>query len=275
MTTATYTNRYEIKYLAAARAVPEIEKGILDFLEPDKNGSGIHGYYNHSIYFDSPDHHFYMEKREGDLVRMKPRVRFYRPSPEAPPKAAFLELKGRYDRIVAKRRAPIGLDLAERLLSDSLIEPDRLAMESSAVREFFYLAHRFRLAPCVTVLYHRAAYFGTFYPNVRVTFDRVIRCSRTFGLDNSDDALLYALPPDQLIVELKYNDKVPRLLLRRFNCLGLEQATFSKFAVSLERTHKEMLPRKFLLARPVGVARPRSVGSLVTACIGRLKASTP
>ncbi|MHC4983731.1 MAG: VTC domain-containing protein [Planctomycetota bacterium] len=275
MTDATYTNRYEIKYLAAARAVPEIEQGILDFLEPDKNGSGRHGYYNHSIYFDSPDYHFYREKREGDLVRMKPRLRFYRPSPDTPPKAAFLELKGRYDRIVAKRRAPIGLDLAERLLSDCLTEPDSIAMQSSAVREFYYLAHRFRLVPCVTVLYHRAAYFGAFYPNVRVTFDRIIRCSRAIGLDTSDDALTYAVPPDQLIVELKYNDKVPRLLLKRFNSLGLQQVTFSKFAVSVERTHDEILPSRFLLSRPVGIARPQSVGSLLTACVGRLKASMP
>ncbi len=275
MTDATYTNRYEIKYLASARAVPEIEAGLLDFLVPDKNGSGIHGYYNHSIYFDSPDLRFYREKREGELVRLKPRIRFYRPSPDAAPKATFLELKGRYDRTVAKRRAPIGLDLAERLLSDSLTEPGRVEMETRAVREFHYLAHRYRLAPCVTVLYHRAAYFGAFYPNVRVTFDRAIRCSRYTGMDNTDDALIYTLPPDQLILELKYNDKIPRLLLKRFNSLGLQQITFSKFAVSLERTHDEILPQRFLLSRPVGAPRWRSVGSLTTAVAGKLKASTP
>ena len=275
MTIATYTNRYEIKYLTDARAVPEIEAGLLDFLVPDKNGSGLHGYYNHSIYFDSPDFRFYREKREGELVRLKPRLRFYRPAPDAKPKAAFLELKGRYDRIVEKRRGPIGLDLAERLLTDSLFEPDRRAMESSAVREFYYLARRFCLAPCVSVLYHRAAYFGAFYPNVRVTFDRVIRCSRYTGPDGAEDALIYALRPDQLILELKYNDKIPRLLLKRFNSLGLQQVTFSKFGVAMERTHDEMLPRRFLLARPIGAPRPRSVGSLMTACVGKLKASTP
>jgi hypothetical protein len=275
MTYPTDTNRYEIKYLANARALPEIEKGLLDFLVPDKNGCGIHGYYNHSIYFDSPDYLFYRQKREGDLVRLKPRLRFYRPALDAAPKVAFLELKGRYDRSVAKRRAPIGIDLAERLLADSLIEPDRTAMESSVVREFYYLAHRFRLMPCVSVLYHRAAFFGAFYPNVRVTFDRVIRCTRSTSLDNSDDALIHALPPDQLIVELKYNDKVPGLLLKRFNSLGLQQVTFSKFAVSIERTHEEMLPSRVLLSRPVNLPRPGAIGSFLTACVGKLKTSTP
>jgi hypothetical protein len=250
MTSATYTNRYEIKYLVHARELPEIELGLRDFLVPDQNGGNgngsFDGYFNYSIYFDSPDYYFYREKREGDLARIKPRIRLYRSSPEAKPGAVFLELKGRYDRIVAKRRAPIGLDLAERLLSDGLTEPDRSAMESSAVREFYYLAHRFRLAPCVTVLYHRKAFFGAFYPNVRVTFDRAIQCSRQTTLGNPNDAFIYALPADQLIVELKYNDKVPRMLLERFNALGMQQETFSKFAISVERTHDEILGHKFL-----------------------------
>ena len=54
-----------------------------------------------------------------------------------------------------------------------------------------------------------------------------------------------------------------------------QQVTFSKFAVSVERTHEEMLPQRFLLSRPVGAPRWRSVGSLTTAVAGRLKASTP
>ena len=275
MNNSTYTNRYEIKYLTEARAVPEIEAGLLDFLVPDKNGSDTSGYYNHSVYFDSPDYRFYREKREGELVRLKPRLRFYRPTQGAAPKAAFLELKGRYDRIVAKRRGPIRLDFAEALLSDSLIEPDQSAMRSAAVREFYYLARRYRLAPCVTVLYHRVAYFGAFYPNIRVTFDRVIRCSRYTGPEASDDAFIYALPPDQLIVELKYNDKIPRLLLKRFNSLGLQQVTFSKFGTAMERTHDEILPRRFLHASPLGAPRPSPVGPPATAAAGSLKASTP
>ncbi len=82
--------------------------------------------------------------------------------------------------------------------------------------------------------------------NVRVTFDRAIQCSRQTTLDNPNDAFIYALPADQLIVELKYNDKVPRMLLERFNALGMQQETFSKFAISVERTHDEILGHKFL-----------------------------
>lgn len=230
----TYTNRYEIKYVVEARRLPEIQQGLGEFLTLDANADDSQGYFNYSIYFDSPNYHFYTEKREGELVRIKPRIRLYRSALDAPPKGMFLELKGRYDRIVTKRRAPIDRGFAEELLSSSPAEINGHTVDTSALGEFFYLAHRFRLAPCVTVFYHRIAYHGAFYPDVRVTFDREIRCSRATGLDNPEHAFLSALPANLMVLELKYTNKVPRLLLKRIHSLGLQQTSFSKYAVCLE-----------------------------------------
>jgi len=36
------------------------------------------------------------------------------------------------------------------------------------------------------------------------------------------------------------------MLLQRFNALGMQQETFSKFAISVERTHDEILAHKYL-----------------------------
>ena len=244
----TYSNRYEIKYLVDSHRLPEIERALEGFLMPDENGKRTNGYFNYSIYFDSPHYQFYSEKREGDLVRIKPRIRLYRPALDAPPKAVFMELKGRYDRIVTKRRTPIDAEFAQQLLTTHPIVLDDRAVESPAMGEFYYLAHRFRLAPCVTVLYHRTAYYGAFYPGVRVTFDRVIRGSRMTTLNNPEDSFIGIIPTNQAVIELKYNDKVPEMLLGRFRSLGLQHTTFSKFAVALERTHDEILRHKFLAA---------------------------
>ena len=159
-----------------------------------------------------------------------------------------MELKGRYDRIVTKRRAPIDIGLAEELLTSHPILLDDRSVESSTMGEFYYLAHRFRLAPCVTVLYHRTAYFGAFYPGVRVTFDSAMRCSRMTTLNNPDSSFVDLVPPNKAVIELKYNDKVPDILLRRFRSLGLQHSTFSKFAIAVERTHDEILANKILVA---------------------------
>ena len=151
MTGKTYSNRYEIKYLVEARRQEEIEHGLLPFLEPDGFNGECRGYFNYSIYFDSPHYAFYSEKREGELTRIKPRIRISRSQPDDPPTTIYLELKGRYDRIVAKRRTPIDRELAEHLLSHGPIDLNGHAAEGSAAAEFLYLANRFNLAPCVTV----------------------------------------------------------------------------------------------------------------------------
>lgn len=241
-----FTNRYEIKYLLEARELPAIEKALSGFLEPDVNCVHTGGYYNHSIYFDSPEYRYYSEKREGDLIRIKPRVRVYRTERHDDPKGIYLELKGRYDRIVTKRRATIDRKLAEQLLGNGPLDLRVHKAGSPALDEFLYLAHRFSLGPCVSVLYHRSAFFGAFYPNVRVTFDRVIRCSRDTTLDTPDEAFIPTVPASRVVMELKYNDKVPLMLLRRIHSLGLKQSSVSKFALSLESTNDAVVSAAYV-----------------------------
>jgi hypothetical protein len=235
MTTQIFTNRFEIKYLTDARLLPDIKAALREFLRLDVNGVHSGGYYTRSIYFDSPDFRFYREKQEGELVRIKPRLRCYSPTADGQPTGMFLELKGRYDRIVEKRRAPIDAALAGKLLGETPAAPGAWSDDASVLGEFQYLSHRYCLAPCVSVLYHRTPYFGAFYPDVRVTFDRLILSSLATTMAAPSEDFSQAIPSNQLIVELKYNDKIPRLLLNRFNSLGLQQHTFSKFAVGLER----------------------------------------
>jgi hypothetical protein len=230
-----FTNRYEVKYLVAPERLPEIHASLGKFLRRDVNGVHDGGYYVHSIYFDSPDYRFYREKTEGELVRLKPRLRLYRTSLDGPPTGIFLELKGRYDRIVHKRRVSIDRPLAERLLHQTPIHPNGWAAESPVLSEFQYLSHRFQLRPCVSVLYHRTAFFGAYWPDVRMTFDRLVLCSPATGLNAASEGFVQTIPCSQTVVELKYNDKLPRFMLNQLHSLGLQQRSFSKYATSLER----------------------------------------
>ena len=230
-----FTNRYEIKYLVAPERLPEIDASLGEFLRRDVNGVHDGGYYVHSIYFDSPDYRFYREKTEGQLVRLKPRLRLYRTSLDGPPTGIFLELKGRYDRIVHKRRVSTDQPLAERLLHQTPVHPNGWATESPVLSEFQYLSHRFQLRPCVSVLYHRTAFFGAYWPDVRMTFDRMVLCSPATGLNAASADFVQTIPCGQTVVEMKYNDKLPRFMLNRLHSLGLQQRSFSKYATSLER----------------------------------------
>ena len=230
-----FTNRYEIKYLVKLRQLDQVLATLDGLLSPDRNGGLDGGYYVHSIYYDSPDLNYFREKMEGQKVRMKPRLRSYRSGLDGSPTALFLELKGRHDRIVNKRRCRLDADLAQKLLTDAPVRPNGWASDSPILGEFQYLSHRHRLQPCVSVLYHRTAYFGTFCPNLRITFDRLVQCSAATSLTAPSDGFQPTIAYDQAVVELKYNDKVPRMLLNRLHALGLQHRTFSKFATSMLR----------------------------------------
>ena len=245
----TYTNRYEIKYVLPATRMPHVRSVLGELLVPDANNGSRGGYYNHSIYFDSPDYRYYTEKNEGILARTKPRLRFYRPEITAAPAAISLELKGRSDRIVTKKRCRIDSCTADALLNNpdpAVVLADNI---DDASNEFSYLAHRYNLQPCVTVLYRREAYFSNLYKNVRVTYDSALLCSLSTQSDNPINSYVETLPAGQVVVEVKYNDQIPKILLSRLHALGIQHRTFSKYAVSLERSFEQLRSHKF---RPIG-----------------------
>ena len=241
MSDPAFTNRYEIKYVVKTQRLEEIRQALLGFFEPDEWAAPSGGYYNYSIYFDSPHYDFYSEKREGNLVRIKPRIRLYRATPDAPASNIYLELKGRYDRIVVKRRDRLTQDLAGAMLSSSgaalFTDSD---LESPALCEFAYLQEKFDLSPCVTIRYRREPLNAVFYGNVRVTFDTMIQSSLLTSLDNPDDSFTDAMPFNWFMLELKYTDVLPRLLIQRLNALGLQQLSVSKFALGLEACYGDL-----------------------------------
>ncbi|MDX1482935.1 MAG: polyphosphate polymerase domain-containing protein [Alphaproteobacteria bacterium] len=242
-----FTNRYEIKYLVEATRKAELRETIGGFFSTDPNGDSQGTYVNYSIYFDSPNYRFYGEKREGDLVRIKPRIRLYRSAPSAPPSAVFLELKARYDRIVEKRRVPIDLDLARRLLSRGPLFLSDRELENSVLAEFKYLHDRFALSPVTTVVYYRTALNGQFQDNVRLTLDEELHCSLSTTLNVPPGDLIAVVPPTHFIVELKFNDRISETLLQKLRYLGMEQQTLSKYAMAMETSH-DYMREKFLLA---------------------------
>jgi len=236
----SYTNRYEIKYLVQANQMQQVRRVLGELLVADANNGTQGGYYNHSIYFDSPDYQYYTEKNEGHLVRTKPRLRFYRPAITAAPAGISLELKGRYDRIVTKKRCRLDTATASALLLD--VDPAAVLADNidDVSTEFCYLAHRFNLQPCVTVLYHREAFFSNLYKSVRVTYDSALLCSLSTQPLTPIDSYVDTLPTGHSVVEVKYNDQIPKILLSRLHALGIQQRTFSKFATSLERSFEQL-----------------------------------
>ncbi len=227
--------RYEIKYLVRHDALAGIQARIGQYMIPDAHMNGNDGgYFNHSVYFDNPRLRFYLEKHEGMLARTKPRLRAYRPSASAPPLAYFLELKNRSDRLVSKDRTQVSRAFAATILAAPSPESGDAFMRDPVLSKFYMLSKRFALRPQAAVLYRRRAYVSALFPNLRITLDSGLQASWSASLDSAPSAFRYALPPNLMVLEIKYDRVVPKAVLRDIEALGLRQATFSKYAACVE-----------------------------------------
>lgn len=231
-----FTNRYEIKYIVPARSIPEIKNALLGLIVPDFYNTNGKGYYNYSIYFDTLHYKFYQEKHEGLLYRIKPRIRVYRKTLDGEIVKAFLEFKIKHDRIVKKERTEISLNTMKVILSgfSGNIENLDELISDPVIGRFYSMSKKYYIRPKVVVYYNRSAFHSNLYPDVRMTFDSNLRGSLVVTGDALSGAFSYLLSPHFAMIELKYNNKLPKAFISKIQELELRQVTFSKYATALE-----------------------------------------
>lgn len=223
-------NRYELKYLIHYEKARILEDMIRPHVKGDPH-QGRDGFYKIvSLYYDSPDLACYWEKMDGEKYRRKVRLRTY----DETPTDAFLEIKQRYNLNVQKRR--IRAPLEEVTAAMERICSGRYGATADPVYdEVCVLCRRYALEPKLIVSYNRAAYFDRYKRDLRITFDRNIRC-RSLSLDLTKDRTVgrYAIPPALLILEVKFNEVIPRWLCACLNALDLVGQRISKYCYGIE-----------------------------------------
>jgi SPX domain protein involved in polyphosphate accumulation len=226
-------NRYELKYLVDDAGARALALDLATHMTPDPH-SGEEGYTVHSIYWDSPDFVFFWEKIEGEKYRRKLRFRRYE---GASGESAFIEIKQRIAHTVQKRRVLWPIERIECLFGAGAIDSGREDAAGDAVaREALVLCRRLRLAPVVAIRYRRRAWFAAFEPDLRVTFDsRLMYDTAATGLRDTFDAGTYFQPPQHVVVEIKYNHRVPQWLIALVQKHGLEVRRFSKYCAAVDR----------------------------------------
>jgi SPX domain protein involved in polyphosphate accumulation len=226
--------RYELKYVIHHELAAVLRERITPWVEPDPHNGSLGFYPVVSLYYDSADLRAFWEKLDGLANRRKVRIRTY---PGVDPDQAFLEIKERLDRTVRKRRLRAPLDQALGLMAGATSD-----LSGPVVEEALALKHALDLSPVLTTLYQREAYFGRYEHGLRVTFDRNLRhrpaapgTPQPFRYDLGRDPFL--LPPSQLVLEVKCNDRIPEWLNACLNSLDLRLQRLSKYChgVDLER----------------------------------------
>lgn len=223
-------NRFELKYLVHYTVAREFLEMLGPHVRFDEN-VGDEGFYKiASLYYDSPDLKCYFEKLDGEKHRRKVRVRTYGHTPTE----AFVEIKQRYNLSVQKRRCRYEIDRTMGLMEAICAGHYEEGLDP-VMDEVFVLARRYALEPKMIISYQRAALFDKYKSDLRITLDRNIRY-RHLGLDLRKDRIKgqFAVDPTMVLLEVKFNEAIPRWLCTCLNRLDMQVMRLSKYCQGVE-----------------------------------------
>ena len=227
-------NRLELKYLLPHEQVEEFVGALGPYLVSDPNSGPDGGYPIYSVYADSPRLACFWEKVEGLKYRRKVRFRRYGESDQV-----WLEIKQRIDRTVQKRRIRWPLERVHEVFFQGELRDRQLAEPLDPVlAEVLFLWRHYDLRPVMGTAYQRRAYFASNESDLRITFDsRVQFHPNDLRLDRKPEPAKALLPPEQVVMEVKYNHTVPLWLCRQIAEFDLQMIRMSKFCTAVDKEY--------------------------------------
>jgi len=218
--------RIEKKYLLSEEQQEGLFRKIGVHLRPDEFGRST----VMSLYLDTPDHRIIRASLEAEDYKEKLRLRGYGRS--TADSKVFLELKKKYGGVVYKRRAGMSLRQAERYLSSG-VKP----FESQILSEIDWAMQLYgRPKPKMMIACEREAWFDELHPDLRLTFDRSIRCRENELRLDSSSAGLALLPEDTVLLEIKTAGAMPLWLADALDAEGILPGSFSKYGAAYTRS---------------------------------------
>lgn len=227
-------NRYEVKYLVDAAAVPALRGALEERMDRDSHGANG-GYGVWSVYYDTTRLRFYWEKIEGLRFRRKLRVRHYGDRFGIDDDTTvYVEIKQRVNRVTQKRRVALPYRMA-RQLCDERTMVDHAPAQAAFLEEVLGLVSGLDLRPVAMTGYQRQAFVGQGSDlGLRVTLDHRVRGrDRDFHL-GADAENRFIVPPSKSIMEVKANERVPYWLTDLAARTNLSVVRVSKYCQSIE-----------------------------------------
>ena len=229
METICNFKRVEKKYLLSEAQYDALLRRIGWHLRPDEFGRST----VMSLYLDTPDHRIIRSSMEAVDYKEKLRLRSYGTARAG--STVFLELKKKYGGVVYKRRAAMTLTEAERYLRTG-IKP----FESQIMSELDWAMRLYgRPKAAMLIACEREAWFDEAHPDLRMTFDRNIRCRENeLRLDRGSAGTLL-LPKDTVLLEIKTAGAMPLWLADALDAERILPGSFSKYGEAYLRTLEE------------------------------------
>jgi SPX domain protein involved in polyphosphate accumulation len=240
-------NRFELKYVIDAFQARAFLADLAPFVRADPYADATGCYRVVSLYYDSPQYHFYRAKIEGLKFRRKLRLRIYPPRDGGAVSTGMVEIKQRINQTVQKRRIALDLEAGKVLCAGDSAPADLDPTDEATASEVRAMVTGMQLGPVCVISYLRRPFVGGAYdPGLRITLDTGLS-ARVHALEVNLEALNHHfLRPDLCVLEVKVNERVPKWLasllashdfsVRRVSkyCEGLRRATHLTYCEAAE-----------------------------------------
>lgn len=234
--TPSLFRRHECKYLISQDLAAEIRAYARPYLTPDPFAAASPdvSYDITSLYLDSPDLRLFHETEDGQLNRIKLRIRSYDEDPESP---VFMEIKRRFNSLVLKGRTRISTDAMASILSGGAPDASSLPeIQQANYQEFLGWIARWLAQPTIWVRYRREAYVGIFNQDVRITMDRNLVCAPpTGGFGLTRPSAWLPVEDRRVVLEIKFDESYPDWVTQIIQRFGLARRSYSKYGFSVRR----------------------------------------
>ncbi len=216
--------RHELKYEITPLEHVVLRQRIKVLMQPDCNAKGNGVYRINSLYFDNFNDRALRAKVNGTTNREKFRIRYY----ENDVFYMRLEKKQKCRDLCLKSSAPVQADQVCRLLKgDTAWMP---GSDEPLVQELYVKMKERQLRPKTVVMYRREAYVFP-WGNVRVTIDRDIRSGLySTAFLSPDLPSIPILDPSKMILEVKYDEFLPEVIMDVLQIGSRRSQAFSKYA---------------------------------------------
>lgn len=221
--------RHELKFQVTLMELEKIKYRLEPVLTYDSH-QAKEFYTVRSLYFDDMYDSCLFDNESGVGSRAKYRIRIYNGSLDL----IHLEKKYKERELTGKKREKLSLCECQ-----ALIREKEMNGQGALAKELSYKIQSKGMRPKCIVEYDRCAMVSE-VGNVRITFDRNIRgCSHPeLFLDHSSDDFDNVMSPDMHVLEIKYDELLPRYILQAMDLNTLQQQAVSKYC--LVRLHTKV-----------------------------------
>ena len=217
--------RHELKFIINKNIAYLLKKELSMIMKYDNFAYYNNAYFIRSLYFDDYDQTAYNEKIDGVKEREKYRIRFYNYNEDF----IRIEKKEKNGDLTAKSWTQISKKDVDDLISGTV---DYQKWKDDPLMSEFLVEYKTKkLCPSVIVDYNRIAFV---YPgtDIRITFDEDIASGRFNKNLFSKEVITYPiLKNNEIVLEVKFNDYIPKYLRDILNKIPSIRIAISKFVM--------------------------------------------